>query len=105
MRTYKTYFLFIAYVVCSLTLCCVIAQWLCTIHSGECYGWLSGVWHGICFIPNLVLSLFGDRLLKADTYTTAYNIWWWIFTIVSWVSMLSSYVYAFVFIRSFSKVG
>lgn len=103
MKKGKYYLLFIVYVVCSLAFCCVIAKWLCTISSDESYGWLSGVWQGMCFIPNLILSLFDDRLLKAESYTTAYNVWWWIFTIVSWISMLGGYVYAFVSIRSFSK--
>lgn len=103
MKRYRPYLIFAGYVVCSLIFCCVVAQWLCTIHSGESYGWLSGVWHGCCFIPNWILSLFSDRLLKAEVYTPAYNVWWWIFVIVSWASLMFGYAYAFIVARSFTK--
>lgn len=41
----------------------------------------------MCFVPNLIRSWFGDTLYKANHYTAAYNVWWWIFTIQSVLSM------------------
>lgn len=56
----------------------------CDINPEKTYYWYSGIWHGLFFIPNLIRSCFySDVLFKANVYTTAYNIWWWIFTILS----------------------
>ena len=56
----------------------LIAMWLCNIKPDTTYSWYSGIWHGIFFLPNLVRSWFGNALYKAEYYTTAYNVWWWI---------------------------
>uniref|UniRef100_UPI003077603C hypothetical protein n=1 Tax=Segatella sp. TaxID=2974253 RepID=UPI003077603C len=45
------------------------------------YTWYSGIWHGMFFIPNFIRSCIGDALYKANEYTTAYNVWWWITTV------------------------
>lgn len=61
----------------------ILAWLLCDISPHEHYTWLSGIWHGTFFIPNLIRSWFGDALYKAVDYTTAYKVWWWITTIGS----------------------
>lgn len=55
---------------------------LCDINPDETYTWYSGIWHGMFFVPNLIRSWFSDALYKAENYTPAYNVFWWIFTIV-----------------------
>lgn len=57
---------------------CLISSRICDISSTETYSWYSGIWHGIFFFPNLLRSFFSDALYKAESYTTAYNVWWWI---------------------------
>lgn len=66
----------------------IIVYWffgwlLCDIDPNETYSWYSGIWHGMFFIPNLIRSIFSDAIFKANFYTTAYNVWWWIFTVIS----------------------
>ena len=61
---------------------------LCDIDPEKYYSWYSGIWHGLFFIPNLLRSWFGDALYKATNYTTAYNVWWGITTIMSCLSLL-----------------
>ncbi len=70
-------------------LICMFFGWLlCDIEPSKEYSWYSGIWHGLFFIPNWIRSWFGDALYKAENYTTAYNISWWIFTILSTISFL-----------------
>ena len=57
---------------------CLLASWICNIDPNETYSWYSGLWHGIFFIPNLIRSWFGDTLYKAELYTSAYNVFWWL---------------------------
>ena len=51
------------------------------IDPNKTYTWYSGIWHGMFFIPNFIRSCIGDALYKANEYTTAYNVWWWITTV------------------------
>lgn len=63
------------------------ASFWCNIDPTENYTWFSGWWHGVCVLPNYVLSLFtGDTLIKAENYTTAYNVFWWMFTASSLIT-------------------
>ena len=61
----------------------LFAALLCNIDPEVQYGWISGVWHGMWFLPNLVRSWFSDVLFKAELYTSAYNVFYWIFSIIS----------------------
>lgn len=67
----------------SVGLSMLIGWWLCDIDPEKSYTWYSGIWHGLFFVPNLIRSIFGDALYKANNYTSAYNVWWWIMTIWS----------------------
>lgn len=70
--------------VIRLAICIVFAWWLCDINSAEHYEWLSGIWHGVMFVPNWLRGAFCDGVLyKAVDYSTGYNIAWWIFCVVS----------------------
>ena len=62
----------------TILICIALAQYFCKIDPIRTYDWISGIWHGIFFIPNFILSIFGDTLYKAAYYTTGYNITWWI---------------------------
>ncbi len=55
-----------------------IAYWWCDIHPGRNYDWLDGMWHGINFIGNFVLSIFSDAIVKSSRGTIGYNISWWL---------------------------
>lgn len=63
---------------------------LCDIEPGETYSWYSGIWHGMFFVVNWVRSWFTDALYKADSYTAAYNVFYWIFSILSVLGLLGS---------------
>lgn len=63
---------------------------LCDIDANKEYTWYSGIWHGLFFIANWIRSLFSDALYKAETYTTAYNVFYWIFSIFSVIGFLLS---------------
>lgn len=56
---------------------------LCDISPDKEYTWYSGIWHGLFFVANFIRSWFSDALYKAETYTVAYNIFYWIFSIIS----------------------
>lgn len=67
----------------------ILACFLCNIHDGETYSWLSGIWHGMFFVPNFIRSLFdSDILYKATDYTTMYNVYWWIVSTVETLTAL-----------------
>lgn len=53
---------------------CFAGWLLCDIAPNETYTWYSGIWHGLFFFQNLILSWFTDALYKAEYYTTAYNV-------------------------------
>lgn len=58
---------------------CIIALFVCHIRPEETYSWYSGIWHALFLVPNWIISLFNSEILyKANHYTTAYNVWWWI---------------------------
>ncbi len=62
---------------------CFFGWLLCDIDPGKEYTWYSGIWHGMFFVINLVRSWFTNALYKAEIYTTAYNVFYWIFSIWS----------------------
>lgn len=69
--------------------------WLfCHINPEEHYGWLSGVWHGLYLPFNWLRSLIWDVKIHADSYTAAYQIWFWIGAVFSVVSL---FLKAFLF--------
>lgn len=61
---------------------CLLASWLCDINPSKTYSWLGGIWHGLFSIPNLIRSLFNDALFWANSYTTGYKFFWWLFTLL-----------------------
>lgn len=67
---------------------CFLGWLLCDINPGEKYTWFSGIWHGMFFVPNLLRSWFTDALYKAEVYTTAYNVFFWIFSILDVIGTL-----------------
>lgn len=62
---------------------CFLGWLLCDIDPDKEYTWYSGIWHGMFFVINLVRSWFTDALYKAEIYTTAYNVFYWIFSVLS----------------------
>jgi hypothetical protein len=61
-----------------------LAGWLvCDIDPTREYYWYSGIWHGMFFVVNWVRSCFFDCLYKAEIFSTAYNVFYWIFAILS----------------------
>lgn len=67
----------------------LLACLLCNIHEDETYAWFSGIWHGMFFLPNYIRSLIdSDVLYKAVDYTTVYNIFWWIVSVVEVIMAL-----------------
>lgn len=66
----------------------LIGWLLCNIHPGETYSWYSGIWHGLFFLPNYIRHLIWGVPFKAELYTTAYNVFYWIFSILSTASYL-----------------
>lgn len=67
---------------------CFLGWLLCDIDPVKEYTWYSGIWHGLFFVVNLVRSWFTDALYKAEIYTTAYNVFYWIFSILSVLGLL-----------------
>jgi len=61
--------------VIAITIEFLIAYFLCDIKPFTQYGWLSGLWHGVFFIQNLILHLIDhDILYFADLHSTSYTI-------------------------------
>lgn len=53
----------------------VVAYFFCNIDTNADYSWYAGVWHGLCFIGNLVLLLFdSSRLIIASHSSVAYVV-------------------------------
>jgi hypothetical protein len=69
-------------IIITILVYCFLGWLLCDIDAEKTYTWYSGIWHGLFFVPNLLRSWFGDALYKAETYTTAYNVFFWIFSIL-----------------------
>ena len=67
---------------------CFLGWLLCDIDPNKEYTWYSGIWHGLFFVVNLVRSWFSDALFKAEIYTNAYNVFYWIFSIFSVLGFL-----------------
>lgn len=68
----------------------LIGWLLCNINVEKEYFWYSGIWHGMFFVPNFIRHLVWHTPYKAELYTTAYNIWYWIFSIGSTFGYLFS---------------
>lgn len=67
----------------------ILACLMCNIHEGETYSWLSGIWHGMFFVPNFLRHLIdSDVLYKAMNYTVMYNVCWWIISIAETIMTL-----------------
>lgn len=86
----------------SLAFCCLLASWLCDINPQTTYSWSSGLWHGLFFVPNLVLNLFDGTPYKACLYTGGYNACWWVMTVAACASALASFAYWLTFALSVS---
>lgn len=67
---------------------CFFGWLFCDINPVKEYTWYSGIWHGMFFPVNFVRSLFTDALYKAEVYTTAYNVFYWIFSILSVLGLI-----------------
>lgn len=59
------------------------ANVVCNIDSTHPYSGIAGLWHGIMFVPNWILSLFGEVAIKSMNSGLWYSIMWWVGTIVS----------------------
>ena len=70
-------------IIIIVLICCFVSWLFCNIDNEKMYSWYAGIWHGIFIVPNFVRSLFTDALYKAEHYTAAYNVFYWIFSIVS----------------------
>ena len=69
--------------IITIVIYCFLGWLLCDIDPGESYSWYSGIWHGLFFVPNLLRSWFSDAIFKAEIYTSAYNVFYWIFAVLS----------------------
>ena len=57
---------------------CGVAYLICNIDVNDSYSWLSGILHGLFFIPNFIRHLFTEETLYfAEHHTTAYTIFYW----------------------------
>ena len=65
----------------------VLAVIACEIDAETTYTWYYGLWHGIFFVPNFLLYLVSDVPFKAELYSTAYNVFYWIFSILSSITL------------------
>ena len=70
-------------IIISILVYCFLGWLLCDIDPSAHYEWYHGIWHGLFFVANFVRSFFMDCVYKATDYTTAYNIFYWIFSISS----------------------
>lgn len=61
---------------------------LCDIDVEKEYTWYSGIWHGLFFVTNFIRYLVWDTPYKAELYTSAYNVFYWIFSILSTIGLL-----------------
>lgn len=63
----------ILFTLCSIISLYLIAYFLCSIDPKNSYSWYFGIWHGLFWFPNVVMSLFSDSIFsKAPNSTTAY---------------------------------
>jgi hypothetical protein len=76
-------------IIIKIIVMCFVGWLLCDIHANESYYWYSGIWHGMFLPVNFVRSLiFNDVLYKAIIYTTAYSVFYWIFGVISVLSVI-----------------
>ena len=75
-------------IIVTILIYCFLGWLLCDISPYKEYTWYSGIWHGLFFVVNFVRSWFTDALFKAEIYTTAYNVFYWIFSIISVLGFL-----------------
>lgn len=69
----------------------LIAYFFCRINPDVTYSWYSGIWHGIFWFPNLIMSLFSDSIYaKAPNCTFWYSLLYFATIIVC--SLLSSVI-------------
>lgn len=63
---------------------------MCDIDVGKEYFWYSGIWHGLFFEANFIRHVFLDSDIpyKAEIYTTAYNVWYWISSVFSTIGFI-----------------
>ena len=62
----------------------VAAYFFCPIDPIRTYTWYSGIWHGIFWFPNIVMSIFSDSIYaKAPNGTTWYTVFYFATIIVS----------------------
>lgn len=66
----------------------LVGRFLCDIDINQVYTWYSGIWQGAFFVPNFIRHLIWDTPYKAELYTTGYNIWYWISSILSTLGFL-----------------
>lgn len=65
---------------------------LCHIDVETSYAWYYGLWHGLFFVPKFLLYLVADSPFKAEICSTAYNIIYWIFSVLSTITIFK-YLY------------
>ena len=82
-RGFKIRWFMIGCIFFYILACCLVSWLFCDIDSKKTYSWYAGIWHGIFIIPNFIRSLFTDALYKAEHYTAAYNVFYWISSIMS----------------------
>lgn len=64
----------------------LVAKFVCNIQQGEAYSWLSGIWHGLFFVPNYIRSVGGTGLLyKATNASVMYDVFYWIFAVITFL--------------------
>lgn len=77
----------ISRIVIQVLVMCFLGWLFCDIDPNKTYSWYSGIWQGIFLPINFIRSLFFDNVLyKANLYTTAYHVFYWIFGISSVLS-------------------
>ena len=65
----------------------VVAYFFCHIDPEKIYTWYFGIWHGIFWFPNLIMSLFSDSIYaKAPVCTTGYTVFYFLSIIASSVT-------------------
>ena len=75
-------------ILITILVCCFLGWLLCDINPEKKYTWYSGIWHGMFFVVNIVRSWFTNALYKAEIYTATYNVFYWIFSILSVLGFL-----------------
>jgi hypothetical protein len=77
-----------------VVMCVILAHFMGRIDVEREYGWLGGLWHGICSIPNYIIGYLFDPIpVKAVLYTGGYNVCWWIMFIFSACMYIVAFVY------------